>query len=262
VGIQCVSCVAEGARSVRAPTSRFGAPLRRDTRPVVTVALIGLCLLVYVGQLASEAVTERLMFVPVLAQAEAWRFVTVAFVHSPDSFLHIAFNMYALWITGSYLEPLLGRLRFLALYLVSAIGGSVGYLLLARVPEVVGERAGWVIPTVGASGAVFGLFAAVFVLNRHLGRESAGILLVLVINTVIGFVIPYIAWQAHLGGALTGAAIALVLALTSPAARDATSRSRRRLQWPAMAGVLAVLAAAAVWRLASVDDALLRMLYS
>lgn len=260
VGIQCVDCVAEGARTVRQPTSRFGAAVRPGARPVVTYTLIGLCVALYAAQLADDRVTRALMFAPVLAESEPWRFLTAAFVHSPGSLMHIAFNMYALWLTGTYLEPLLGRARFIALYLVSAIGGSVGYLLLARVPQHLGDVTGWVTPTVGASGAVFGLFAATLVLNRHLGRQTGGILVILVINGVLGFVIPNIAWQAHLGGAVTGGLIALVLALTSSADRQ-VREVRARWAWPAIGAVLGLLVVLAVWRISVVESGLLRMLY-
>lgn len=262
VGIQCVDCVREQSKTVRQPTSRFGAPVRGG-RPLVTMTLIAICVVVYIGQRVNDRVTTELMFVPLLAETEPWRFLTAAFAHSPSGFMHIAFNMFALWITGQYLEPLLGRLKFLVLFLVSAIGGSVGFLLLAQVPQQLGERSGWVTPTVGASGAVFGLFAAVLVLNRHLGRETGSIVAVLGINAVLGFVLPNIAWQAHLGGAVTGAVLAVVLALTAP--RDRTigaSAARRKWFWPATVGVLALLALASWWRILSVDNTVLLQLYS
>jgi len=256
-----VDCVREQARTVRRPTSRFGAR-QAGGRPVVTLTLIAICALVYVGQLTNDRVTFEMMFVPLLAETEPWRFLTAAFAHSPNGVMHILFNMFALWITGQYLEPLLGRVKFLALFLISAIGGSVGYLLLAQLPDQLGQPSGWTTPTVGASGAVFGLFAATLVLNRHLGRETGGIIGVFVINGVLGFVLPNIAWQAHLGGAVTGAAIALVLAATAPAGRTVTeTASRRRWFWPAMLGVLVVLAAASYWRIQSVENAILLQLY-
>lgn len=261
VGVQCRDCVAEGSRRVRRPTTRYGAAAT-DDRPAVTLTIVGLCVLVYVAQLAQPEVTRRLMFLPAAAQEEPWRFLTAAFAHSPSTVMHILFNMYALWITGSYLEPLLGRARFLALYLISAVGGSTGYLLLARLPEGRADFSGWVTPTVGASGAVFGLFAAVLVLNRHLGRRTAGILVILVANTVIGFLVPGIAWQAHLGGAVTGALLAVGLAVTSPPGHHPEAVARRRWQWPAVLLVLAVAVAAALVRLATVDEqAVLRTLY-
>lgn len=247
VGIQCVDCVAEARRAAPRTGTRYGASARSGSRPVVTLGIIALCVLVYVGQLASDRLTVDLAFVPFLAQAEPWRFLTAAFAHSPGFLLHILFNMYALWITGSYLEPLLGRARFLALYLVSAVGGSVGFLLLAS------GRA-WFTPVVGASGAVFGLFAALFVLNRHLGRQTGGILAILAINTVLGFVVQGIAWQAHLGGAIAGAAVALALVLTSAPGRSRAAQARRRWQWPAIGLVLAVVVFLAYLRLSSVDD--------
>lgn len=262
VGIQCVDCVREQAKTVRQPTSRFGAPARGG-RPIVTMVLIGICVLVYIGQLTNDRVTFELMFVPLLAETEPWRFLTAAFAHSTGGFMHILFNMFALWITGQYLEPLLGRLKFLALFVISAIGGSVGFLLLAQLPERLGEPSGWTTPTVGASGAVFGLFAATLVLNRHLGRETGGIVAVLGINVVLGFVLPNIAWQAHLGGAVTGAILAGILALTAPAGQTTEqTAARRRWFWPSALALLAVLAAASLWRITSVENAMLLQLYS
>lgn len=251
VGIQCVDCVKEQAKTVRQPTSRFGARTRGG-RPLVTMILIGICVAVYVGQLTNDEVTRQLQFVPWLAAAEPWRFLTSAFAHSPGSFMHILFNMFALWITGQYLEPLLGRLKFLALFLISAVGGSVGFLLL--VPVV--NEAGYLTAAVGASGAVFGLFAATLVLNRHLGRETGGIVAILGINVVLGFVLPNIAWQAHLGGAVTGGILAGILALTAPAGRTTVETAgRRRWFWPAATGVVVLLVAASVWRIAAIETA-------
>jgi membrane associated rhomboid family serine protease len=182
--------------------------------------------------------------------SEPWRFLTAAFAHAQGQPLHILFNMFALYQIGSYLEPMLGRVRFASLYLISAIGGSVGYLLLATPPgNIVELQRGnaWVIGTVGASGAVFGLFAALLVLNRHMGRSSAGIVAVLAINAVLGFVIPGIAWQAHLGGAVTGAVLAALIAVTAP-------RPRQRLQLPALAAVALVVVALAVAKYALSDQ--------
>ncbi|MEO3937376.1 rhomboid family intramembrane serine protease [Dermatophilaceae bacterium Soc4.6] len=247
VGIQCVDCVREAARATPTVATVFGG--RAGSNPgVVTKAIIGICVAVYVFQLTVPSVTNDFAFVPRRAASEPWRFVTSAFLHSPTSFLHIAFNMLLLWQVGPYLEGLLGRARFIALYLLSAVGGSAGYLLLAFVPTADGLpwwAASWWGGAVGASGAVFGLFAALLVLNRHLGRSTAGIGFTIVANGVLGFVVPGIAWQAHLGGLLTGAALAAaVTALRSPA--------RRRLQWPAFAVVAVVLVVLSVVKIASV----------
>jgi membrane associated rhomboid family serine protease len=182
--------------------------------------------------------------VPALGAEEPWRFVTSAFAHSPGNLLHIAFNMYALWIMGTYLEPLLGRARFVAVYLLSAIGGSVVYLLFAFPPSpaqlAAGEGGLWWTGAVGASGAVFGLFGAFLVLQRRLGRSAAGMYVVIGINAVLGFVIPGIAWQAHLGGFLTGAAAAAAIAYTGRR-RSPLEPPNRSVHWAALGGVLAVL---------------------
>jgi membrane associated rhomboid family serine protease len=207
VGVQCVDCVAEQSRGVREARTTFGGRVA-EGRPVVTLTIIGLCVLAFVAQqLPGLGVTQRFAFVPLLAAEQPYRFITAAFLHSPSWVLHIAFNMYALWLLGPYLEHLFGRLRFAVLYLVSAFGGSVGFLLLAGIYDGLAPTA-----TVGASGAVFGLFGAVVVANRRLGRQMNQILVVIAINGVIGFLVPGIAWQAHLGGLLTGAAVAAVLA--------------------------------------------------
>jgi len=227
------------------PRTQFGAKVSPGGRPVVTLAIIVICAVVWLLQQVSPRVTNELAFYPILGSTEPWRFLTAAFAHSPGQPLHILFNMYALWVLGQYLEPMLGRVRFAALYLVSAFGGSVGFLSLASPPST-----SWVTPMVGASGAVFGLFGALIVLNRHLGRSSGPMFGVLAINAVLGFVVPGIAWQAHLGGLLTGIALAAVITATSP-------QARRRLQLPALAAILMLLAVAATAKYAVTDNSIL-----
>jgi membrane associated rhomboid family serine protease len=231
-------------------------PPRPPSAPVPPLTIIAICVVVWLAQQVSPTVTQELSFAPYQGQAEPWRFLTAAFAHSQGQPLHILFNMFALWQIGTYLEPMLGRVRFAALYLISALGGSVGYLLLATPPASIADLqhgSSWVIGTVGASGAVFGLFAALLVLNRHLGRSSAGIIGVLAINAVLGFVIPGIAWQAHLGGAITGAVLAAVIAVTSP-------RPRQRLQLPLLVGVTLALVALATAKYALSDQTFMHLI--
>lgn len=242
---------------MRMPRTQFGAAVTPGGRPVVTMAVVAMCAAVWLLQLVEPRVTSEVAFLPILGVSEPWRFMTAAFAHSPGSPLHILFNMYALWQIGQYLEPLLGRVRFAILYLVSAFGGSVGYLVLASPPAAPLTQAGvdnsnWLNSMVGASGAVFGLFGALLVLNRHLGRSSGPMFGVLAINAVLGFIVPGIAWQAHLGGALTGVVLAGVITLTA-------SQARRRLQLPALAAVTLLLVAAAVAKYAATDDSMLRV---
>ena len=252
VGIQCVDCVREGQKSMRMPRTQFGAAVTPGGRPMVTLTIIGICVVVWLLQKASPQVTSQVAFYPVLGAAEPWRFLTAAFAHAPSQILHILFNMYALWQIGQYLEPMLGRIRFAILYLVSAFGGSVGYLLLATPPTTQAEVTSghWLTPVVGASGAVFGLFGALLVLNRHLGRSSGPMFGVLAINAVLGFVVPGIAWQAHLGGLLTGVALAGVITATAP-------QARRRLQLPGLFVVLVLVGVAAFAKYAVTDNSIL-----
>lgn len=225
VGVHCVDCVREAARTAPQPRTAFGAPLRQG-RPVVTYTLIAMCVVSYVLQLTvGRDWTGALAFAPFLGELEPWRFLTSAFLHSPSMILHIAFNMYALWILGQSLEPALGRWRFVSLYLLSALGGSVAVTLLAT-PAFTGP---WVQGVVGASGAVFGLFGAIFVVLRRLGRSATPIVAILVINAAIGFLVPGISWQSHLGGLVTGVLLGAAYAY---APRD------RRL----LLGVLATIA--------------------
>jgi membrane associated rhomboid family serine protease len=243
VGVQCVDCVRAGQKSMRMPRTQFGARVSQGGRPVVTLIIIGICVVVWLFQKASPTFSADLNFWPPAAKSQPWRFLTSAFEHDTSSSLplHILFNMYALWIVGQYLEPLLGRLRFALLFLVSAIGGSVGLLLLATPSTQLDSS--WDTRALGASGAVFGTFLALLLLNRHLGRSTAGIGVVILINFAYGFIAPNVAWQAHLGGAITGAACAGILILTA-------RPERRRWQLPMIGLLLVVLVALAMAKLA------------
>ena len=244
VGVQCIDCVREAARETRTPRTVFGGAVT-DGRPLVTYGLIIACVVIWLLQRAEPTITDKLEFAPYAAMARPWTFLTAAFLHSPSNVLHIASNMYALWICGQYLEPLLGRLRFAALYLLAAVGGSVGYLLFAQ-PVLPSEAEhAWWTGTVGASGAVFGLFAALVVLNRKMGLATAPIFVLIGINAVLGFLVPNIAWQAHLGGLLTGAAAAAVLVFAPKQRRDV-------LQWAGLGLLLALLVVLAAVKFGSV----------
>lgn len=223
VGIHCVDCVREAARTAPQTRTRFGAPVRGG-RPVVTLTILGLCLVSFALQLlVGWAWESRWIFSPAWGEYEPWRFLTAAFLHSRGMVLHIAFNLYALWLVGPFLEQQLGRLRYVALFVLSAVGGSVAFLLLGD----------YLQPVVGASGAVFGLFGAVLVVLRRVGADARQILVFLAINAVIGFVVPGIAWQAHLGGLVVGAALGAAFAYAP--------RDRRALVGWAAPAVMAVL---------------------
>ncbi|SER55545.1 Membrane associated serine protease, rhomboid family [Propionibacterium cyclohexanicum] len=164
-----------------------------------TYSIIGICVLVWIGELYVPGVASSVALTPDLAFSEPWRLLTSAFAHSPYSILHIATNMLMLWVMGRSLEPYLGRRDYLICYLLSAVGGSAVFVLLASA-----TASGTAV--VGASGAVFGLFGAQLAVSRHERMDSSGIWLLVGINLLFGFIVPGIAWQAHLGGFLTGLA--------------------------------------------------------
>lgn len=239
--MHCVDCVRAAAAATPEPRTAFGGVV---TQPgVVTTTIIAVCVVVYLAQLALPSVTEDFAYSPYLGWSEPWRALTSAFLHSPQTFFHILFNMICLWQLGPYLESLLGRLRFILLYLTCAIAGSAGVLLLAAAPPAgtspavaVSAYGSWFTGVLGASGAVFGLFAALLVLNRHLGRSVAGVGVVILINAAFGFIYSGIAWQAHLGGFVAGLAGAGVVAATNTPGR------RRYAVW-GLVGILAVVLA-------------------
>jgi membrane associated rhomboid family serine protease len=241
VGVQCVDCVREGSKGERPQRTVFGGRATTGTdRPWLTISIIAVCVVVWIGELLSPRVFSEVAFAPALGTSEPWRLLTSAFAHSPNQPMHILFNMLALWLVGGYLERMLGWARYLAIYLVTALAGSVTWLLFQPVDPADPNA---YVPIVGASGAVFGLFAAVIVLNRHLGRDSSSMIATIAINAVIGFLVPNVAWQAHLGGLVAGALLAAVIAL---------SRSRRQpgLAWVGIVAVLAVVVVLGVARYA------------
>ena len=212
VGVICPECMKEQRKN--APRTK-PAVLTRLTRltgsgsPVVTYAIIGITVVVFLLQLIPGlGVTDELLYAGVYSYPgtfEPWRMLTSVFVHSTGLIFHVLLNMYTLWIFGQLLERMLGRWRFLALYLLGGLAGSLGVLFLAD-PRVA---------VVGASGAIFGLMGAFLVIQRRLGGNSTQLLVLVGINLVIGFVPGLnIAWQAHVGGLIGGALLGLIYVQT------------------------------------------------
>jgi len=244
VGQQCVECIKEGGRTVRQPTAVFGG--RVVSGAVVTYTLIALNVALYLVEwvypkivdylaLIGSAYDSTIHSVVGVAHGEYYRLLTSAFLHeqglSGFGPLHIIFNMWALILLGPSLERLLGRLRFLAVYLLSALGGSVMFYLLAPANE----------PGLGASGAIFGLFGAYFVVARRLRVDSRSIVFLIVLNLGISFLVAGIAWQAHVGGLLTGG-------LLTAAYAYAPRNQRTLVQVGATVAVVAVLVIAVLTR--------------
>lgn len=193
----------------------------RSDQPKITVTLIFVNLIIWLLQvLPGSALTTALLYAPLLTVAEPWRMLSAGFVHSPDSPWHILINAYSIYIFGRVIEPMLGPVRFLALYLVSILGGSAMVLWLSEP----------VIPVVGASGAFFGLMGAYFIMLRTIGDRSGLLVGLIAVNLAFGFFVSGISWQGHLGGLLAGMAIAWVFAKT-----------RYRSSASQLIGVLAVI---------------------
>jgi membrane associated rhomboid family serine protease len=173
---------------------------RQGGTPVVTYTLIAICVVVYLAQQADPSVTARYGLIPIaVEQGQYARLITSAFLHA--GILHLATNMITLYIVGTPLERVLRPARYLLVYVLSALGGSLFSVWLS--PEFsIG---------VGASGAIFGLFGALLVLRRQVGAEAGGLAVLIGLNLVISFAVPNISWQAHIGGLVTGVLVALVL---------------------------------------------------
>jgi membrane associated rhomboid family serine protease len=224
VGHQCLDCVAAAAASVPPVRTAAGAVIRTGT-PMVSYGLIAVNVVVFLlAKFAPPEQVYRLALWPVLVATGDWyQLVTSAFLHF--AILHLLFNMYALYVIGPPLEEHLGRWRFAVLYGLSALGGSVMVYLFSQ-PNV---------PTVGASGAIYGLFGATFVAARRLRLDIRWLVGLIAINLVLTFAVPGISWQGHIGGLITGALIAAVFVYAP--------RPRRTLiQAAAGIGVLAVFA--------------------
>ena len=219
VGVLCVDCERELSRQQAStrPRNAMGAGIGKRT-PYVTYTLIALCVLAYLGQMVAPHIVEQLgLFAPFRALAMPWTFFTAGFLHG--GIMHLALNMYALWMVGQYLEQTLGHVRYSAVYLVSVLGGHTAVYLLA---DPLGQA--WYTGTLGASGGVFGLFAAMFIVNRHLGGQTAQILVLIGLNLVITFTIPNISWQGHLGGLVLGAAVTAGMFALRPKATPGADR--------------------------------------
>jgi membrane associated rhomboid family serine protease len=250
VGVQCPECVREGQAGMPRRAPALVRALRPSGTPVVTFVLIGLCVLAFIAQfLTGQALTEAWYLDPRRIESEPWRLITSAFLHAPGLILHLLFNMYALFAFGPALEGFLGRARFLALYLIGALGGSVAvvatYQLVIATQGGVTEATGGFIQAIsalGASGAIFALMGALFALRRAMGINMAQLGIVLVINLVLGFVVPNVAWQAHLGGLVVGFVLGLVFAKT----RRPQDRTRQLTGVAATAAVLVGLLVAFV----------------
>lgn len=239
VGFQCPQCVAAGNATIRRPTSSFGG--RITERPGLVSIVLGVLNLVAFAVTALTAaggitgnvdsrLFEQLELVPlaVAVDGEYWRLIGAAFLHI--GLLHLVGNMLSLAIVGPALERLFGGWRFLSVYLVGALGGSVAVYLF-------GSPYGAVA---GASGAIFGLFAATLIVVRKLGLDARFMVGAIGLNFVVSFR-PGISLLGHLGGFVAGGLAALAMVYAPKA-------TRTQVQLLAVGGLLAVMVALVLFR--------------
>ena len=231
VGFQCPECVA-GAQ-VSLPKTRFGGSF--NTVPKVTRAILVTCISIFVLSLLLGSFALAFGMIPIaIAQGEWWRLLTSTLLHG--SILHLLFNMYALYWLGPQLERSLGHGRFAALYILSALGGSVASYWFSDLRTV----------SVGASGAIFGLITATIVIGREMRTDVSQLIVLLGLNVVIGFLQSGIDWRAHFGGAITGAAIAFIYTKGNRLNRD-------RIHRAGLAGIFVLLVLATLAKNAQVS---------
>jgi len=231
VGHQCPECVAEGNKSVRQARTQFGGAISTSSPGLVTRILIGLNVAIFlVQQLVGDKVTDHYALFPIaIAHGQYYRLITAGFLHA--SFFHILFNMAALWFLGTPLEGLVGRARYLLIYGLALLGGSVASFCFSPVNTL----------GVGASGAIFGLMGAFAVVAWRQKWDLRPFAVLIGINFVYGFLVPNVDWRAHLGGLVVGAIVGAAIVVPS--------RERRRVVLAATSvAVLVVLAAMTIWR--------------
>ena len=269
VGFQCPGCVAEGAKSTRSGRTAYGG-LRSSNPALTSLVLIGLNVAVWLAVLATGGSGGRLLqrlvllptgrcvsagsagsyypgagaeqacsqtrdglWVPGVADGAIWQLLTSAFSHV--ELWHIGGNLLMLYLVGPQIEAAVGRIRFLALYLLAALAGSAAVYWLDA-PDS---------STLGASGAVSGLIAALLVMAVKVGGDVRGILTYVAIMAVFSVAFPGISWQGHLGGFLGGAAVGAVLVYAP--------RGPRRSLWQVAGLVLVALAVAVLVVLRTAD---------
>lgn len=232
VGHQCVECVQADNAMVQRPQRQLG---ERSSAPVLTYLLIAINVGIFILETTSVSLERQLaLWPPAVADGQLYRLVSSAFMHY--GITHLMLNMWALFVLGPPLEQWLGRLRFGTLYALSALGGSVLVYLLSPLN----------VMTAGASGAIFGLFGATFVVAKWLALDVRGVVAVIVVNLIFTFAVPaissqHISWQAHIGGLATGVLVA--------AAYVVPIRAHRNLiHAVATVAVLAVFIALISWR--------------
>ncbi|MEY4499253.1 MAG: hypothetical protein RL101_436 [Actinomycetota bacterium] len=226
----------DDAGGTQQQVTRQRVKAQRELRPKLTLALIAINVIMWLLEVSQFGglVIGYLAFKPIYMDIAPWQIITSTFLHDWSSPIHLLFNMYTLYIFGQVLEPMLGRARFFWLYMISAFGGSVAV-------SYFGDPAATVV---GASGAIYGLMGAYFILLRAIGERSGQLMGLIAINLIFSFLNPGISWQAHIGGLAIGAAVAGIYAATR-------KPNQQNMQKIALVGLVAFLIFASFIRAAS-----------
>jgi membrane associated rhomboid family serine protease len=234
VGFQCPECVTEGRKTMRPAKTMYGGSVRRGGLDVTRI-LIAVNVVIYVitavnaGSILSpnpgaSIYNHFAMISPDIANGQYYRLLSSMFLHY--NLIHIGFNMWALLVIGTPLEQMLGRLRYLVLYFLSGFGGGLLSMAFGQIG----------VPSAGASGAIFGLFGAFYVITRRRGLETGPIVGLIAINLVFSFTFSGIDWRGHVGGLIVGSALAFAYA----AARPGPNRDRMQIAGGVIIAVLLV----------------------
>lgn len=238
VGVVCPECM-KAQRKAATPQQKRASRMSQLSNakvPPVTTAIVGVTTLVGVLQVITGFASGDANFDPVMRQLglispmlfpefgytsfpEAWRVLSYALVHG--GILHFVFNMFFLFVVGGQLERMLGRTWYLWLYVLGALGGATGAILLSPMSL-----------TVGASGAIFAMLGAMLIVGWKSGQNMTSLIVLLGLNLAIGFVPGInISWQGHIGGAVAGMAAAAIFWVT----RDTKNQRARTLYLAALA---------------------------
>ncbi|WP_084161029.1 rhomboid family intramembrane serine protease [Nocardia sp. BMG51109] len=246
VGQHCVDCVRQGQADVRPVRTVAGAPAAQRSVPYVTYVLIAINVAIFgitAGQ--SHSITSNygstlfydwVLAPPRVADGEWIRVLGTGFLHYGP--LHLLVNMFALFILGRDCEMVLGRLRFIAVYLASLLGGSAAVMWLAQ------DTA-----TAGASGAIYGLFGAMAVILLRLRQSPTQVLVLIAINLLISVSLPNVSLWGHLGGLAAGTLATAGILFLPQWLKAGSPQAARTIGWGAVAGLvvgaLVLIAAAA-----------------
>lgn len=241
----CPECQVESSVGFLCPDDAGGTPQQvnrqrvkamRGAQPKLTLALILINVVFWLLEISpvGDYIIAYLAYKPAFTVVAPWQMLTAAFLHDWSSPIHLLFNMYTLYIFGQVLEPMLGKARFFALYLIAAFGGSVAVLLVGDPGSTV----------VGASGAIYGLMGAYFILLRAIGERSGQLMGLIAINLVFSFLNQGISWQAHIGGLIVGGMVAAIYAATR-------KPQQKTMQTAGLIVLIAVLVGLSVYQLSA-----------